>query len=213
MINAILEGAILGITLAFLIGPGFVALIHTSINDGFKSGIMFALGIAISDITLISLSYLGAIQLLQSESNQFYVGFAGGLLLIGFGIITFFRKYKVSTKRGIEIKVSVTGGGQLRYALKGYFLNILNPFLLVFWLGVMSFVSARYGVGTKEVVSFFTSAIITVFVTDSLKSLAAVKIRRFLTIGILTWVNRIVGISLMIFGIVMLARVVINYTS
>lgn len=211
MVNSILEGIVLGLALAFLIGPGFIALIHTSIHDGLKSGMLFAIGIVVSDITLIFLSYLGAIQFLQNESNQFYVGIAGGIVLIGFGVVTFFKKYKVSTKRGIEVKVTITGGGQIRYMLKGFFLNILNPFLLIFWLGVMSFISAKYGVGTKEVVSFFTAAIITVFVTDTLKCLVAIQIRRFLNINILTWVNRIVGLLLMVFGVVMFIRVFMTF--
>jgi threonine/homoserine/homoserine lactone efflux protein len=211
MATSLLEGIILGITLAFLIGPAFIALVQTSIHNGLHSGLLFALGIAISDITLVSLSYLGAIQFLRDESNQFAVGIVGGLVLIGFGLVTFFKKYKVATKRGIEVKVTITGGGRIRYILKGFFLNILNPFLLIFWLGVMSFVSAKYGVATKEVVTFFTAAIVTVFLTDSIKCLIASHIGRYLNITILTWVNRGVGVALVVFGIVMFVRVFIHF--
>jgi threonine/homoserine/homoserine lactone efflux protein len=207
MATSLIEGIILGVTLAFLIGPAFIALIQTSIHSGLHSGLLFALGIALSDITLIALSYLGANQFLQNADNQFYVGIIGGFILIGFGLFNFFRKYQVSTNRGIEIKVTVTGGGHIRHILKGFFLNFLNPFLLIFWLGVMSFVSAKYGVGTKEVVSFFTGAIGAVFVTDTFKCLIASRIRRYLNITILTWVNRLVGITLVIFGVVMFIRV------
>ena len=211
MFASVYEGIILGITLAFLIGPAFIALVQTSIYKGLKTGLMFALGIALSDLTLIALSYLGAIQILQNENNQFAVGIVGGFILIGFGVITFLKKYKVSTKRGIEVKVTVSGGGVVSTILKGFFMNILNPFLLIFWLGVMSFVSARYGAGTKEVVGFFTAALITVFVTDSLKCLVANKIRRFLNISVLIWVNKLVGLALVVFGIVMFIRVYIHY--
>jgi threonine/homoserine/homoserine lactone efflux protein len=211
MIQSLFEGIILGVTLAFLIGPAFIALVQTSIHRGLQSGLLFAFGIALSDLTLISLSYLGAIQFLSEEANQFWVGIIGGFILIGFGLVTFFKKYKVSATRGIEVKVTVTGGGRIRYVLKGFFLNILNPFLLIFWLGVMSFVSAKYGVATKEVVTFFTAAIITVFVTDAFKCLIANQIRRFLNITILTWVNRGVGVSLVIFGFVMFFRVYFHF--
>ncbi len=211
MLNSLLEGVFLGVTLAFLIGPAFIALVQTSIHRGLQSGLLFALGIALSDLTLVSLSYIGAIQFLSNESNQFIVGIVGGFILIGFGVITFFKKYKVKTKRGVEVRVSVSGGGRITYILKGFFLNILNPFLLLFWLGVMSFVSAKYGVATKEVVTFFTAAIVTVFLTDSVKCLIASRISRYLNITILTWVNRLVGLSLIIFGVVMFVRVYIYY--
>lgn len=207
MTSSFLEGCILGFTLAFLIGPAFIALVQTSIHRGLQAGLLFALGIALSDFALIALSYLGALQFLSDSGNQLIVGVVGGFVLIGFGLVTFFKKYKVSTKRGIEVKVSVKSRGQVRYILQGFFLNILNPFLLVFWLGVMSFVSARYGVGTKEVVSFFTAALICVFLTDSVKCMVASKIGRYLNITVLTWVNRAVGLTLVIFGIVMFVRV------
>ncbi len=211
MITSLYEGIILGVTLAFLIGPAFIALVQTSIHRGLHSGLLFALGIGLSDLTLIALSYLGAIQFLSDEQNQFWVGIIGGFILIGFGVITFFKKYKVRTKRGVEVKVSVTGGGSVSFILKGFFMNILNPFLLIFWLGVMSFVSARYGVGTKEVVTFFTAALITVFLTDSLKCLIASKISRYLNITVLTWVNKIVGVALVVFGVVMFVRVYVYF--
>jgi len=211
MVAATIEGIILGITLAFLIGPAFIALVQTSIHNGLNSGLLFALGISLSDLALISLSYLGAIQFLDSQANKLLVGIIGGSILIIFGLFTFFKKYKVSTSRGIEVKVTVTGGGIFRYILKGFFMNILNPFLLIFWLGVMSFVSARFGVATKEVVSFFTAAIIAVFTTDTLKCLAASRLRRILNIAILTWVNKGVGVFLVIFGLVMVARVFILF--
>ncbi len=212
MTSAILEGAILGLTLAFLIGPAFITLVQTSIHQGLKSGLLFAAGISLSDITLIFLSYLGAIQILTDESNQFIVGIIGGIILIVFGLITFFKKYKVKTHRGIEVKLTVTGGGRIRYMLKGFFMNILNPFLLIFWLGVMSFVSARFGVGTKEVVVFFTAAITMVFLTDTVKCLIASHIGRYLNISVLIWVNRIVGFSLMAFGVIMFFRAFLYFT-
>ncbi len=211
MASSLWEGIILGLTLAFLIGPAFVALVQTSIHYGQKTGLLFALGIALSDLTLIALSYLGAVQFIRDSSNQLIIGVVGGIVLIVFGLVTFLKKYKVSTTRGIEVKVSISGGGFFRHILKGFFMNILNPFLLIFWLGVMSFVSARYGVGTKEVVTFFTAAIITVFVTDSVKCIIASRIRRYLNISILTYVNKGVGIALMVFGLVMFARVYWHY--
>jgi threonine/homoserine/homoserine lactone efflux protein len=211
MIASLIEGIILGITLAFLIGPGFIALIQTSIHNGLKSGLLFATGVALSDLALVSLSYMGAIQFLTDEANQLMVGIIGGIILISFGIMTFFKKYKVNAKRGIEVRVTVVGGGRFRYILKGFFMNILNPFLLIFWLGVMSFVSAKYGVATKEVIVFFGAAVTTVFLTDTVKCLIANQIRRFLNINFLTWVNRAVGLSLVIFGIVMFIRVFIHY--
>jgi threonine/homoserine/homoserine lactone efflux protein len=217
MAVSLIEGIILGVTLAFIIGPAFISLIQTSIHRGLRSGLLFALGIALSDLTLVALSYLGAMQFLDDADNQFYVGIIGGAILIAFGLFTFLKKYKSSNsnehnhngRKGIEVRVSITGGGEIKHVLKGFFLNILNPFLLIFWIGVMSFVSAKYGVGTKQVVFFFAGAIGAVFITDTIKCFIANHIRKYLNFTILKWVNRSVGLALVIFGVVMFIRVFI----
>ena len=82
MLHLLFEGFVLGLTLAILIGPAFFALVQTSIHRGFKSGFYLALGIFISDITLVFLSYLGASQLVSDPKNSIYVGGSGGLMLI-----------------------------------------------------------------------------------------------------------------------------------
>ncbi len=92
LVRAIAEGIGLGITLAILTGPAFFALLQTSIRNGYKSGIAFALGVFVSDTTLISLSYLGALNLFSDPKNNFIIGIIGGTILIMFGIFNIFQK-------------------------------------------------------------------------------------------------------------------------
>ncbi len=205
MAIALLEGIILGITLAFLIGPGFIALVHTSLQRGFTSGVQFALGIAMSDVILIALSYLGALQFLSRAQNQLTIGIIGGLVLIGFGIYTFMQKYTI--QKPVKIKVKLQTERFFKYFFKGFFLNLFNPFLLVFWIGVMSLVSAKYGIPSREINLFFAGTIGAVFLTDSIKSFVAHRIKRYLNMKVLTIINRIVGLLLVAFGVVLIIRV------
>ena len=55
----ILNGIVSGVVLAFLIGPVFFAIIQTSIERGFWSGVFVAMGVSLSDILYITVSYLG----------------------------------------------------------------------------------------------------------------------------------------------------------
>ncbi|MFO8068170.1 MAG: LysE family translocator [Bacteroidales bacterium] len=205
MTVAFFEGIILGITLAFLIGPAFFSLLQTSIHRGFFAGIQFAAGIAFSDITLIGLSYLGALQLINDEQNKVTVGIVGGSVLILFGIITFTRKYKATKTSKIEIKIKAEKF--MKYFFKGYFINILNPFLFIFWLGVVSFISTKYGIHSKETTTFFVGVIFAVFSTDTIKCFIAHRIKKYLRIKVLTLINRVVGILLIVFGVVMFLRI------
>jgi threonine/homoserine/homoserine lactone efflux protein len=212
MISALIEGLVMGVTLAFLVGPSFISLIQTSIHRGFYSGMQFAVGIALSDLTLIALSYIGALQFLGAEHNQLRMGIIGGIIVIGFGIVTFTRRHTISSSPQVTLEMQrktdrFFSGRFFRYVSKGYFMNIFNPFLLIFWLGVMSLVSAKYGIPSREIWVFFTGTIAAVFTTDILKCFLSQRIKQRLNIRVLTWINRIVGLMMVLFGLVLILRV------
>ncbi len=205
MTGALIEGIIMGITLAFLIGPSFVSLLQTSIHRGYQAGLQFASGIVLSDLTLIALSYFGTLQLLNAEHNQMRLGIFGGLVVIGFGVVTFTRKHTLPGTVAIEIKMRT--GRFFKYLSKGFFMNIFNPFLLFFWLGVTGLASSKYGIRSNEMLVFFAGCIGAVFITDIFKVMVAHKIKKKLNIRVLTIINRVVGISLVIFGMGLILRV------
>ena len=205
MTRAILEGAFLGLSLAFLVGPTFISLIQTSIQRGFKAGVQFAIGISLSDISLIALSYLGLLQIFSSAQQHLTLGIVGGSILIAFGIITFKRNYSIPTH--IPITARVSSGRFFKYFTKGFLLNILNPFLLIFWIGVMGLVSAKYTIPSKEVQVFFSACIVTVFSTDLVKVIISRKIGENLNKKKLILLNRFAGSMLILFGIILILRV------
>ena len=205
MFSVLIQGIILGFTMAFLIGPTFISLVQTSIHRGFSSGIQFAMGVVLSDLAFIALSYLGALQIFQNESNQVTMGFIGGLILMGFGAVTFTRKYVMPAPVSIEVRV--TGRGVLKYVMKGFFMNIFNPFLLVFWIGVMGVASSKFTIPSRELLVFFSGVIGTVFLTDVFKSFIAHRLKRYINARVLTIINRVVGVCLVLFGIGLIIRV------
>jgi threonine/homoserine/homoserine lactone efflux protein len=210
MTAAFFEGVFLGITLAFLVGPSFIALVQTSINEGFINGVKFSMGIALSDLTLIALSYLGALQLIQNPRHQVAVGIVGGFILVAFGVYTYTRKQKIVTST-MRIGVNVNSGKFLKYISKGYVLNIFNPFLLVFWLGVVGVASGKYGIQSREMILFFTGTISAVVFTDVIKCFVAHKIKKYLNLSTLTIINRVVGILLVGFGILLIIRTLLSF--
>jgi len=206
MVNIIFKGILLGITVAFIIGPVFFALIQTSIYRGLRAGIQLAFGVMLSDLTLIILSFFGVLQLLNDAENYLFVGTIGGVLLIIFGIVTFIRKPKLN-----ETKIDTNFNSNtkiLKYVTKGYFLNILNPFLFIFWVTVMSMQGAVTDNDTFEIVLFFTAALITIFFTDVIKCLIAKWIKKFITIKLIVRLNKLVGLILMGFGLSLIYRVI-----
>jgi threonine/homoserine/homoserine lactone efflux protein len=208
LLLAIAEGIGLGLTLAILTGPAFFALLQTSIRNGVKSGIAFALGVFISDTLLILLAYLGALRLVNDPKNNFIIGIIGGTILIMFGLFNMFQKHPLDLKEEEEkvdlifkkINLPLIG-------LKGFVINLINPFVILFWVGVVSVESTRYDFSRVHVISLFTALLFTILFTDILKAMAAHKITSFLKYNVILWINRIAGIILVICGVTLIVRV------
>lgn len=206
--HPLLQGMILGFTLAALLGPALFTLLQTSIHRGWRSGIFLATGIIISDFSVLMLAYLGALQIINKKDNYLIAGIIGGIILILFGIYTFNRKVHFDENNNpVEIKVA----GPLTYILKGYFLNIMNPFVWFFWISAMVGVSSNFGDDKHGILIFFSGTLLVVFATDILKVLVASKLKRYLNGRILLLINHAVGILLVGFGIFLMIRTVIHF--
>lgn len=204
MIHILLQGILLGFTLAVFIGPSFFTLLQTSIHRGFRSAVLLALGIFLSDCTLIMLSYIGAAQIVDKPENQMAFGFVGGLILIIIGIYTFSRKVHIETD---ESEMYSRPPHLITYVVKGYILNIANPFLWIFWIGVMGYVTANISLEEKIMAIFYAGTLGTVLFTDLVKSYIANKIKSFLKPKLMTNINRVIGIVLVVFGVVLIWKV------
>ncbi len=216
MISIFFEGVLLGLVIAITLGPAFFTIIQTSIDKGFKYGVIIAIGISLSDITIIILCYLGIYQFIDGFDHKYklYAGIIASIILIGFGIYTYLKKPDIIKRRSPKIfdKKNSKPYKKYTYLLKGYFLNIANPFIIIFWLASMSWVSAQAEQGKllNYIFIFFAGTLITVLGTDLLKSFIANKIKMHLKPRKLLWINRIVGILLVIFGIGLILKILLK---
>lgn len=203
VIDAIYQGILLGLILCILIGPSFFALIQTSLKNGVKSGIALAIGIFFSDLVCVALAYLGASNLFQNPNNKIYIGLIGGTVLIVFGIINLQKKAMIS-ETDITVKKNISFSLTI---VKGFMLNILNPFVLLLWISYVATVSAKENFQNFHVIIFFCFALSTVLITDILKAIAADNIKKYLKPNLLVWLNRVVGILMMGFGLHLIYRI------
>lgn len=207
--SALFEGIALGLTLSLIFGfgPALFALIQTSIHRGFWSGALLAVGIFLSDLLLVGLGFFGAVQIFYNSQNQYLFGILGGIVLIVFGIVTFTRKVKIDQKTGEEEEPESTPGA-VTYILKGFFINITNPFVWIFWMGVVVGFTANYQGTLLSLVIFFAAALGTIFTFDILKCFSAYKIKKYLQPHYIIWINRVAGVGIVIFGIYLIIRTV-----
>lgn len=208
--NPLIEGAILGLTLAVLLGPALFALVQTSIHRGFRSGIYLAIGIFLSDITLVFLCYMGAMQIISSGHNRLIFGVIAGSVLIIYGIVTFSRHVHIN---GNNNNSSNTPNPRwFTYVLKGYFLNVANPYVWLFWMTVTVGVTSDYGdENIRSATLFFSGALLMVLLTDVMKAYIAKKIKSLLNEKNVRRMNKIVGILLFSFGVILIIRALMSF--
>jgi threonine/homoserine/homoserine lactone efflux protein len=197
--EVILNGVLSGIVLAFLIGPVFFTILQTSIERGFGSGAMVAIGVSLSDTFYITLTYLGVYQLFDQGSFREYLAYFGGLVLLVFGVYYLF----VKSKKLYEVdhtRLQVNNPWKL--VGKGFLINGLSPMVLIFWLGTVGVATTKLGYSTPhKAVPFFAAIVSTVFFTDVLKAKLADKLRLLLTPRFIRNLNIVLGFVLLLFGL------------
>jgi threonine/homoserine/homoserine lactone efflux protein len=202
MIEPILSGIVFGLVLAIMLGPVFFTLLQTSLHEGFKAGVHLAVGVLLSDAACITVAYFFASQLDLTGRYKFAVGCIGGVLLIGFGVLNFFRKVK--PKEVDDDKKTV----HAKFILKGFAMNTLNPAVFLFWIGIISLIKLKEDYTRTEDFIFFACVLSTVFAIDLLKSFIANRIAHLLNAKVLHWINWSVGIVLIAFGLRMIVKVI-----
>ena len=194
-----------GLIMTFMTGPAFFALIRTSIQKGFLSGALFALGVFMADAFFVTTTFLGASLIALAESNQKYIAVFGGLFIIGIG-------YKYLTKKVAqeEKEEDITVSSKLKntgYFFKGLLMNLLNPGMLFYWIGLVSYLGTNSDYTNEDIKLFIFCSMITVLSTDLAKAYFASKVRHLFSNTVIQWMNRIVGTALIIFAIVMILKV------
>lgn len=213
MFSLFIQGIILGLVVSITAGPAFITIVQTSLQRGFNMAFVTSLGVILSDATLIMVCYLGTSIIVNNPESKLYIGMIGGIILIAFGMWTFSRKPDILLRRSPKYKTPAKKPGPLTYLLKGFFLNFLNPFILLFWFTAMSWVASRAQHEQLSVytVVFFSGTLVTIFALDVLKSFIGNKISIYLRPRILLWINRLVGIALVAFGVVLIVRVSLEW--
>ncbi len=206
MLEFLLKGIISGLVLAMTIGPVFFALLRTSVMRGFKSGAFLAGGIATSDAFIALIVYSGVSQFTGSASFQSTAGLVGGILMLIYGGKHFIQPVHEQTKTPDFANDKTQSGSYLRLFGQGVLLNMVNPFVYLFWLGLISNLTTIIGTNYTQIqgLTFLGAIVITVFTTDILKSYIANQLSNVLTDSVMAVVDRISGAVLIGFGVYLL---------
>ena len=193
--------------MAFMIGPVFFMLIQISILKGARAAISFDLGVILGDISFILIAYYGSRSLLEKIKDDPRLFFIGGLVLIIYGLITYFdkqnKKDALADAKTVDVPIK---NNYLKLFIKGYFLNFINVGVLAFWLGTVLVIGPTLKMNENAIFWYFATIILGYAVTDLGKILLAKQLKNKMTPIVIYRLKRIMGIILLVCGVFLMLK-------
>ena len=201
MIETIWKGVALGLFLSIAVGPVLFSIIKQSINNGVKGGLAFVIGVSLSDVSLVVASNFFTELFTNLNARRTEIALIGSTFLISVGIYyLFFKKVKVN-EQGTQL-IKFRKRDYVKIFLAGYFMNTLNPAIIIFWLTTSTaFIDHSF----HQKMLIYAVALGFVLAADVTKVVLAGKLRKRLTIKNISLLNRINGIILIGFGLALIA--------
>ncbi|WP_299223527.1 LysE family transporter [uncultured Psychroserpens sp.] len=206
MFDDILAAIPFGIILAFTIGPVFFVLLETSATKGFKSALIFDLGVILADIVFIILAFYSTNKLIDKIKDDPNFLIFGGVLLVVYGLISFVKTSKsfrsiVREYHKVEIKKNAFG----KLFIKGFLLNFINIGVLLGWLGFIVIGSSI--TESKNGVTIFIVTMLSVyFLTDLVKIALAKRLKNKLTPRLIFKTKKVIALVILGFGVLLLTQ-------
>ncbi|TAH02609.1 MAG: lysine transporter LysE [Sphingobacteriales bacterium] len=192
----------MGFILALSVGPVIFTIIKQSINNGYRGGFSFVIGVWLSDIFLVILSNFFSEWVATILQYKRTIGYVGSIFLIAMGIFFVFFKKVIVTEDNILPELKFRKRDVTKIALSGFLINTLNPSVFIFWLLYATTTAAKHNL--KERILIFSVCLLVNMLADVLKVLMAGKLRQRLTVKNITIINKLSGSILLGFGIALL---------
>jgi threonine/homoserine/homoserine lactone efflux protein len=208
LLQDILSAIPLGFFLSFMIGPVFFVLLETSVVKGFRAALFFDLGVILADIVFITIAFFSSYRLIQTIKDDPALFIFGGLVMLTYGIISYINNRKEAKKINID-EIDPKELAKTNYVslfVKGFFLNFINIGVLGFWLAILITIGPQLELKTSRMLTFFSTLIVTYFVTDIFKILLAKQLRSKLNPKNILLIKKIISIVLIVSGIFLLSQ-------
>jgi len=205
MINDIISAIPFGIILSFTIGPVFFVLLETGATKGFKSALIFDLGVILADIVFILIAFYSTNRLLEKVKDDPGFLIFGGVLLVVYGFITFIKtskSFRAIVKEYHKVEIQKNYG---KLFLKGFLLNFINIGVLLGWLGFILIGNSLTN-STDGIFVFLITILVVYFIVDLFKILIAKTLKNKLTPRLIFKTKKIIALVILGFGVLLLVQ-------
>lgn len=195
-LDFLLEGILLGFSIAAPVGPIGVLCIRKTLQFGRLSGLLSGLGAAFADSIYAVIAAFG-LTLISNFllAGQFWFRLIGGVFLLYLGWKTFVAKPTSEMK-------NISQTTLLNDFVSTFFLTITNPMTIFSFLAVfaglgLSNVNGDYSQASALVLGVFLgSAVWWLFLSECIT-----LFRKKVSQKVMTWINRIAGLIILAFGV------------
>ena len=178
-------------------GPAFFSILHSSLERGFWKTLFLVAGIFVSDFIYFLFAIWGMSGLIERPEVKWWLAFGGGTVLVSYGLFSIFKK-------STGFKDTAAGSEDLKpivLLIKGLFINGFNPFVVVFWLTMISWASVDFEYSADQQVYFFSGMILTMLILDISKAYFSNRLRDILSERLVRRVNFTLGLIFISFGV------------
>jgi threonine/homoserine/homoserine lactone efflux protein len=188
------SGLLLGLAAGLAPGPLLTLVISQSLRHGIKEGIKVAVAPVITDLPIIGATLLLVAYLQASPWPLGLLSCLGALFILRLAVHSFAAR----VPEGTTAKVPANAWYQ------GALINLLNPHPYLFWLTVGTpFLAKAWGYSPGGALLWVFAFYAALVGSKIALAVLAGKSRAFLNPRILTWINRALGVILVLFAIVL----------
>jgi threonine/homoserine/homoserine lactone efflux protein len=191
-VNLLVAGAVLGLSGGLSPGPLLALVVAESLEHGVWAGVRVALAPLLSDLPIVGAVLLVLSRLTDVEPVLGVIALAGAafLVFLGVGNLTF---------RGTDVQED---DPEPRSLLKGVVTNFLNPSPYLFWLTVGGPIVVRAAAGGALAGAAFVVPFYLLLVGSKIGvAVVVARSRQFLRSRAYVWLNRGLGIVLLVFAL------------
>ena len=192
MFLASIYGFFTGILLCLTFGTVFFALIQTSVQKGYQSGIRIAAGVVASDAFFVFCAVFGTSFLPQVTDFDKLMAAAGIIFLLILGIRNLFKTQDLHTENLPDDRSRRLT--YWKYFFKGVALNAFNPINFVSWVTIATYLRTTGRYDLNETLLFFGFSLVGVGLTEAALAVFAHRLRHFLTPRVVRVINVATGL-------------------
>lgn len=201
------RGIAIGILISAPMGPVGILCIQRTLDKGRHTGFYTGVGAAISDLLYCLLTGFG-LSFIEDfiENNQNVIQLLGSIVLIGFGIFIF-RKRPAKAMRTPDIQEI----SPKKNILAGFLFTFSNPLILFLIIGLF----ARFSFLVPDMRFYhyivgYVGIVVGALVWWWIVTYLIDKLRAHFSARTMIWINRVIGVVILIFAIVGIVSSITN---